>query len=303
MVKALKATGWIAILLLAGLELLYVVMLPPDISYSELEGRYDQSESQYLDLHNGLRIHFQDVGAPSAPTLLLIHGFGVSLQTWQAWETRLHDRYRLVTIDLPGHGLTRSTNTEFTVSTLARIVADIIRAQQLTDVILVGNSLGGAVAWNVALRAPEHLAGLVLIDASGWEWTDNTTTPTALINILSGPFLRKIDKSSIFRELLATAYYDPTYLKSENLHRYVEFTRAPEHRAILDKLMVNIMTGKDSDIKATDEKLATILLPTLILWGAEDQMVNSKHAQYFGRAIANSTVVIYPRLELGALNE
>ncbi|MFY2561955.1 alpha/beta fold hydrolase [Corallococcus terminator] len=74
-----------------------------DVSPSELESRYATGPSRFLDVE-GLRIHYREQG--QGPTLLLLHGSNSSLFTWEGWVRELSENYRVITLDLPGHGLT-----------------------------------------------------------------------------------------------------------------------------------------------------------------------------------------------------
>ncbi len=83
--------------------------LAGDIPYATLEAKYASPASQYADLPGGVRVHYRDEGPrQAARTLVLIHGFSASLHAWEPWVERLSKDYRVVTLDLPGHGLTRA---------------------------------------------------------------------------------------------------------------------------------------------------------------------------------------------------
>lgn len=94
-----------------GLLLLVLAACAPfsrDIPFATLEARYASSTSQYFDAPDGVRIHYRVEGPDTAPALLMVHGFGASLQAWEPWASQLRGRYRFITLDLPGHGLTRT---------------------------------------------------------------------------------------------------------------------------------------------------------------------------------------------------
>src|SRR5689334_17276012 len=95
----------IGIAALIGLLMVgYLSLLRADIPAADLESKYGTSESRFVELDRA-RVHYRDHGDPSHPTLLLIHGFGASLETWELWVRNLQSHYRVVTVDLPGHGL------------------------------------------------------------------------------------------------------------------------------------------------------------------------------------------------------
>src|SRR5947209_12629477 len=81
-------------------------LISPDIPRSTVVAKYARPPSQFLTLADGTRVHFRDRGPRSAPALVLIHGSNASLFTWEAWARRLSDSFRVITIDMPGHGLT-----------------------------------------------------------------------------------------------------------------------------------------------------------------------------------------------------
>jgi hypothetical protein len=77
----------------------------PDLTLSELKHRYGADSLQTVQV-DGLTIHYQDTGPRDAPVLVLLHGFGSSLQTWDVWAAKLELNYRVIRLDLPGFGLT-----------------------------------------------------------------------------------------------------------------------------------------------------------------------------------------------------
>src|SRR5690606_27052754 len=117
------------------------------------------------ELPSGARIHYRDQGNPQGQPLLLIHGFGVNLESWEPWVNVLSAEYRLVSLDLPGHGLTRVPEAyQPSPSNFADVSAEFAAVLGLTKYTVVGNSLGGNVAWQLALRHPTQLDALVLVD-------------------------------------------------------------------------------------------------------------------------------------------
>lgn len=289
-----RILGGVVGVVVIGLGAAYFALQRDDIPYDVLQQRYANSASRFVDLPGGFHVHYRDQGNGLGPTLLLLHGFGSSLETWEPWVTRLGNRYRLVSVDWPGHGLTQAQQFDPSVRANVEFVAAFSAALHLSNVIVVGNSLGGAVAWNLALQHPQNIAGLVLVDASGWEWSTASAQPIWLFKIIGSSALRKIDKTAFVRETLLLAYFDKSQVTTDMVQRFVDLSRAPGHRDILDKMLVQTATGDDADVQATDAKLANIRIPTLIQWGANDQMVDPAGASKFDHAISKSTVITYP---------
>ena len=94
----------LGIILFAG----WMTLKRDDIPYEQLEAVYANADSRYLAFDDGMRVHFRDVGPRDAPAIVLVHGFSASLHTWEPWVARLGDEYRVISVDLPGHGLTRA---------------------------------------------------------------------------------------------------------------------------------------------------------------------------------------------------
>lgn len=80
----------------------------PDIPYATLEARYGAPDSRYVDLPGGYHVHYADDGDPNLPLLVLLHGFADSFTTWEGWVGELKTRYHIISVDFPGHGLTRA---------------------------------------------------------------------------------------------------------------------------------------------------------------------------------------------------
>jgi pimeloyl-ACP methyl ester carboxylesterase len=160
LIVVLAAVGWLA-------------LQRKDIPYDSLEAKYDSPASRYMELGGGLRVHYRDEGRHDGPTLVLLHGYSASLQVWEPWVKALADDYRVITLDLPGHGLTR-TGQDYAAGregyeTVVDQVTTRLGAKHFT---LGGNSMGGGVAWRYATAHPERIDALVLVDAAQHRWND-----------------------------------------------------------------------------------------------------------------------------------
>src|SRR3569833_2948560 len=128
-----------------------------DLPRDYLIERYGQPPSTFIDV-GGTRAHVLDVGKPDGMPLVLIHGSLESLQVWDGWVDQLKDRYRLSSVDLPGHGLTGPwARGEYTVDAYADFIEVLADALRLDRFAIAGHSLGGAVAWTFAATRPERV--------------------------------------------------------------------------------------------------------------------------------------------------
>jgi pimeloyl-ACP methyl ester carboxylesterase len=110
-------------------------------------------------------IHHVVAGA-GAPPIVFVHGFGCSHTDWRAQIEHFSKRHLTVAVDLPGHGATPAPAEPASIALGGREVAALLQARSMPPSILVGHSMGCRVVLDAALRAPEHVAALVLLDGS-----------------------------------------------------------------------------------------------------------------------------------------
>jgi pimeloyl-ACP methyl ester carboxylesterase len=273
----------------------YFTMKRPDLPYETLAAQYESAASRYVDLPNGVRMHYRDEGQPNGPPLLLIHGFSASLHTWEPWVQRLGDDYRVISIDLPGHGLTRApAGYQASIEAFRDAVHEFVTQQGIEHFALAGSSMGGNVAWEYALAHPERVDALILVDASGWEDTraeaaEDPEVFKLLRNPVLGPLLRDLDNTRLIRQGLEASFADASLVDDAMVERYSLLSRAPGHRDIL----LQMTLGFRARHYATPERLAALDMPTLILSGDTDRLVPPAHAQQFHDAIRGSQLVIF----------
>jgi pimeloyl-ACP methyl ester carboxylesterase len=267
-----------------------------DLPWSTLEARYAGPASQFADLPGGLRVHYRDEGdAHAAHTLVLVHGFAASLQAWEPWVARLTPRYRVISLDLPGHGLTRAPKGyKGSIDGDVEIVDTLTQSLGAERFVLGGNSMGGGVAWAYALAHPDRLDGLVLIDSVGWPHPQGSHGGGAILvfKLLGSPpgrwVLEHIDPTPLAERGLKQAYVDPTLVTPALVHRYVDMARAPGHRAIL-----LTMNGGPPRI-VTPETFAAIHTPTLVMVGDVDKVIPPGDSRHLAAAIPGARLVEYP---------
>jgi pimeloyl-ACP methyl ester carboxylesterase len=271
----------------------YFALKRSDIPYETLAETYANEASAYVDLPGGIRAHYRDQGARDGRTLLLVHGYSASLHTWEPWVKELSGAYRLVTVDLPGHGLTSAGPFEPTIANYAAFVNDFADALKLTQFTLVGNSMGGNTAWVYALAHPERVDALVLVDASGWPDPRMESEPV-IFQILRHPVgaavLRDLDNTGLIRQGLRASFANPMRVDDAMVARYSELSRAPGHRDILRDIMLS-QRGY-----ATADKLSKIAAPTLILHGEADNLIPVSSSKLFAAAIPGAQLITYPNV-------
>jgi pimeloyl-ACP methyl ester carboxylesterase len=284
--------GYILLALIALLIIAFLYFRTPDTDPAAMRAKYGAPPSQFVDLGNGLTVHLRDTGPRGAPVLVLIHGSNASLHTWEPWAQRLAPRYRIIRMDLPGHGLTGPSPTrDYTPAAYVDVVERIRAKLGVDHIVLAGNSMGGGVAWHYALQHPGHVRALVLIDSVGQPEPGNSKPPLAF-RIARMPVLREIAAAITPRRLIADSlpgvFGDPTLADAAMIDRYWELLRYPGNRtATLDRFALT----PDS---ATAAQLAALRLPVLILWGAKDQLIPRASGAWLHARIAGSKLIVYP---------
>lgn len=284
-----------AVLLTAG----WLALRRPEIPWPTLQAKYANSASRYMNLPGGLKVHYRDQGKRDGPTLVLVHGFAASLHTWEPWVARLGSRYRIITLDLPGFGLTSAPEGyTLTRSAFVDVVDQVTTRLGVTKFVLAGNSMGGGVAWNYALAHPDKLEGLVLVDAAGWpQQRSGGRDGPFIFKVLKNPvgrvLIKDLDTTAMTRAGLKDAFAPtPRMVDDAMVARYVEMSRAPGHKDII----LGLMGGYDPADAASKEKLGKITVPTLILHGDTDRLIPVGNARLFADAIPGSTLIIYPKV-------
>jgi pimeloyl-ACP methyl ester carboxylesterase len=285
----MKRTLMSALGLSVALAIAFVAFRVPDTDRAEMIAKYTNEHSRFLDTADG-RIHYRDQGPRDAPPLLLIHGSNSSLHTWEPTIDELAGRYRIISFDMPGHGLSgpsksRDYRAGPTIDSTLRVL-DAVGVERAT---WVGSSMGGWIAWRAALDVPDRVAGLVLVDATGAEADVemNLYLGAQLAETwLGAKLMPYITPVSLVRKSLEQSVAEPSQLNNLTIARYWELLRFPGNRqATVDRASVDREPAAWS-------RIGSLRTPTLIIWGDQDQIVPLPFAEAFHKAIPRSTLAI-----------
>ena len=261
----------------------------PDLERAELEKRYVASKPQITEV-DGLQVHYKETGPEGAPALLLLHGFGSSLQAWDDWSVKLEQKYRVIRLDLPGFGLTGASpandySEEKDLATLTHF-ADKLGLEKFS---VMGHSMGGKMAWSLAASQPERVQALVLMAPDGFPQAKDIGTKPYEVPAVMG-LIKYVFPKYLVRKSIEPAFSDADALNDALVNRYFDMLRAPGVRgAILNRSNQTIYSDPVPRLKA-------IKAPTLLIWGEQDQMIPSTNAQSYAHVLSNSTTVIVPKL-------
>jgi pimeloyl-ACP methyl ester carboxylesterase len=263
----------------------------PDLPRGVLIERYANAQSKFIEVAEA-QAHVRDEGKPDAMPLVLIHGSLGSLHMWEGWVAELKDRYRLISVDLPGHGLTGDwPRGEFSVEAYADFIEVLADTLHLDRFAVAGHSLGGAVAWTFASTRPERVSHLILVDSAGFPREDGQLPlPTRLARQrVIGDIGIYFKPERLVRRSLLEVYTDPAMVTPERVKRFAELQRFPGNR---QATLVRARTQEPLD----PSPLKRLDVPTLIIWGAQDRWVPVADAFRFQNDIKGAKLAIFENL-------
>lgn len=284
---------------IAGLFLLVVVLVgswyKADIPAAKLESKYFTPESSYVDIQDA-RVHIRQRGI--GPFVFLIHGSFASLHTWSPWEDQLSKSFTTLSMDLPGHGLTGPVPSKnYSTDDYEKLVMALADHLKVDTFYVAGNSMGGNVAWKMALHHPDRVKKIILVDAAGFgplanhsERKRGGSVPfifKMLQSEMLGSLLTRITPRFLVKINMEQVYGDPSKIKPEDIVRFYDLIlREGNRTATFDRLR---RQGRD-----LQDSIQYIRVPTLILWGGKDRWIPVEHAARFHDLIQNSEIKIYP---------
>lgn len=279
---------WIALgVLLAAVLGLGIWLYTPDKPRGELEALYAGPPSQFVEAA-GMRLHVRDTGPRDAPVLLLLHGFGASLHTWDALAARLDGTYRVIRLDLPGFGLTGpDPGQDYSDARSHAVLMTLMDRLGVTRAVVAGHSMGGRIAWTLAALHPERVERLVLLAPDGFASPGFTygTAPKVPLLLRLLPYVMP---TFLLRASLAPAYADPAMVTDALVRRYRDMLLAPGVRgAILDRTAQAVLVDPVPLLR----KIAT---PVLLLWGREDRMIPVRNADDYLAALPDARLITFP---------
>jgi pimeloyl-ACP methyl ester carboxylesterase len=256
----------------------------PDFSRAELAAKYGGSVDDYLTAA-GMTLHVVQDGPKQAPVIVLLHGFGDSWLTFDGWVGALAMHHRVIRYDLPGFGLTGPDPTgDYSDSRSIAVLKALLERLNVGHAVLIGNSMGGKLAWQFAAAYPALVDKLVLISpdgfaSPGFEYEKPAEVPFAM------RLLPYVLPKPLVRASLAPAFGDPTALSDELVTRYRDMMLAPGvRRAIVDRLGQVVVHDPEADLRRIEA-------PTLLLWGRRDNMIPFTNAADYLRTIPNVRLI------------
>ncbi|MDX9843120.1 MAG: alpha/beta hydrolase [Aquabacterium sp.] len=288
-----KRLWWSAVVLALVLAGAIAWSWEPDRQLGQLVARWAPEPSRFIEL-DGMQVHIRDTGPRNdAAPLLLLHGMSSSLHSFEGWQSALQGERRVISVDLPGFGLTGpSPQGDYRIEVYSRFVLRLLDTLEVKRVVLAGNALGGEIAWQTALLAPERVQKLILIDADGYQ-------PAVLsmplgFQIASMRGLRWVSERILPRPLMAASlrsvFGEPERVTRERIDRYFELNLRVGNRRALFQRMDQATFGESAPL------IRRITQPTLVLWGERDEMISPDLGSRFCEDIPRCRLVTFPQL-------
>ena len=263
----------------------------PDRDRASLEALYLRSPADMVEVA-GTRLDVRDSGPPpgtnAAPAVILLHGFGSSLHTWEAWSAGLEADHRVIRFDLPGSGLSPPDTTgDYTDDRSMAVLLALMDRLGVAKASIVGNSIGGRIAWTFAAAHPERVDKLVLVSPDGFASPgfEYGRVPDVPVMVKA---MRWVLPKPLVRMSLAPAYADPKALTDDLATRYYDLMRAP---GVRDAMIARMQQSIRFD---PVPRLESIQAPTLLLWGEQDQMIPFTNAADYMKALPHATLAPLP---------
>ena len=221
-------------------------------------------EARYVRVE-GSRIRYVDVGRGTP--VIFIHGFAASIYAWRKNLVPVESAgFRVLAFDNRGFGFSDKPAHGYSNADYARLLVAFMDSLGLPDAVLVGHSMGGAIAAEVALAYPKRVRGLVLIDASGFGRRSWLLLRLAAWPVV-GPLISGLRGRWITARALRSAYADPRKVQSTDVDQYYAPVAEPDFgralRGVLREFRFAALSGRVSAMET----------PTLVLWGDHDPWI------------------------------
>jgi len=235
----------------------------------------------------GTRLRYVETG--TGPSVVLIHGFGASIYSWhRTIEPLAAAGFHVVAFDAKGFGFSDKPAHGYSNGDYARLVLTLIDSLHLPDAVLVGHSMGGAIAAEAALRGPSRVRGLVLVDAAGLGTRGGLGVHAARGPVV-GPLAASLRSRWVTEQVLRSTYADPSKVTAGDVDQYYAAVAEPDFgralRGVLREFRFDALRGR----------LAAIEVPCLVVWGDHDRLIPERLGRELAHDLLRSAFIEVPR--------
>ena len=273
-----------------------------DIPRNEIISKHANGASDFLELADGSKIHFRDEGNKDGEVLLLVHGFNGSLFNYEPLVPYLSDNYRIISLDLPAHGLTGAVESDlYSHTAYLNVIEEVVEILEVDKFYFVGHSMGGMIAWRYALDNLDQLNGLIIIGSAffgneqEFENFQTINAPPVAFELIESKFfirlLEYITPRILVKEGISQSVYDQSIVTDELVDQFHDIILMEGTRVAVGRLA----EVHEDDFIANPLDLKKITIPSLIVHGEEDNLVDIKFIDHFIEQIPNAKLISYPK--------
>ncbi len=290
MKTVLRVLFYLFLLIIVPIAIFLSFSYRKDIAVEDLQKKYSFEDSRYIDIM-GMNAHYRVSG--SGEPIVLLHGTGASLYDWEDWTKILDDHYQVISMDLPAFGLTGPhPDAQYSTEMYLEFIRQLLDKIGIEKAHFGGNSFGGYLSWNFALKYPEKVNKLILVNASGYP-KDEEDKDILAFRLANSDFaswaLQKITPRALIRKTLKDVFEDNRQVSKERINRAMDLLRRNGNRkAIMDRIRQLQYVNS--------EQIPQIKNPALILWGDKDKLTHVKYAQRYDQNLPNSKLIIYKNI-------
>lgn len=252
-------------------------------------------------VRSGLQLHVYEAGSPDLPTALLIHGLGDEADTWRHVIAPLATRFHVVALDLPGFGRSDKSSRSYTASFLCNTVLELLDTLSIAQAKLIGSSLGAVLSQFIGLEHAERVSGLVLIDGTllAHKQPLNLTTLLFLVPGVGEWLYTRLRKNpQAAFETLRSYYADLDALPEKDrdflFQRVNERVWSDDQRRAYFSVLRNLAGWVTRQQRGLAARLARLQVPTLVVWGEQDQVMPVDNARALVDVQPSAKLVVLP---------
>lgn len=261
---------------------------PEDVNFEQARGSVPHAVySRFADV-DGVRLHYQEKG--EGLPLVLLHGYTASTYVWKEVFEPLATRYHVIAVDMKGFGFSGKPDGDYTRRAQSELVVKLLDHLKIDRAIWCGNSMGGEVSLNAARYHPQQVRALILVDSQGVTVENGASVAPGVASWpVVGPLLTALalTSDSLVRDGLKLNYYDDSKVTDEAVAAYYRplKTRGGQRAAFLAR--------RQASQQSIEPEVGKIQQPTLIIWGAEDEVIPVEAGRKLNSLIQGSRLAVF----------
>jgi 3-oxoadipate enol-lactonase len=234
---------------------------------------------------DGLRLHVAEAG--QGPALLLVHGLTASHAVWELTLSAFADRWRVIALDLPGHGESDKPDAPYTIDFFAGMVRSLARELGVREAVLGGSSLGGQVVLELAAWYPTFARALILA-APAVGYSAAMRPVGQALRMLTGPRVLRASLAQLFQQ----NFHDRTRIGHVTRRRILEERLAAPDFPAFARAVARSLGGV---LTAEAQPLERVTQPVLVVWGREDRLVPLARSERLLRRLPQARLHVLER--------